>query len=432
MWALIIVSLIIIIVALAVEKKWYNAVVLFNGVWLVIYVLFQLQLFKTITLNEQTIAILMIQTVCFPLGAAAAMALQKKNRVLRLSGVERPRKRVAAYEIRGAVFWTLCAVTVLILLRDELPIMRMLLQGRSFQQIMWALGGKGTVEISGAVNVLLYLFIVHPMTGCISPICAVEFFSGKDKKRFAYFAVNVLIVMLAVVHHGGRNAMVQFALSYALCFFIMGKKLHMTKRMKRLVVIAAVAVMVLFGVVSSSRGIRQLWLSFYAYLIAALPLSTVYLDSKAVVPWTLGYTSFKGIAYPMMAVLNFLGLRSPQAYINSVAFKHFIEDHYFRIGDYSATGINSFLPAGLYWYVDGGYVLEIIGMFLYGFALRLVYQRYQRNADKRTLALLIMLRWALILSFMSLWFSSYHYAIGMLLLLFVIYGKSGKKIRMKL
>lgn len=421
MWSLIIVSLPIVLISFLIERKWYRPVVLFNGVWLIIFILFQLQLFRTIEIDDRTIGILLVQTIAFPIGSLLGYLASKKYHFVlstKLSG----KSDNSGHELRTWLFWSMCAITVFILIRDELRIIQMLLNGNSFMDIMRMSGGKVTVEISGAANVFAYMFIVHPMTGCISPICAVEFFS-QNKKKYYYLAANLVIVALAALHHGGRNAVFQFAICYLLGFFLMGRKIHFSKRVKRLMWVLLAAVVVTVILLSTSRGIKELGLSLYAYIIAPIPLCTIYLSTPVAAVRTWGFTAFKGFFYPLFSVLSFFGMEQPEAYRLSSLFRQYTENNYVRIGDYSATGINSFLPAGAFFYVDGGYLFEFFWMAVYGFVVQTIYQYCKKSSNKKETAIIIMLFDGMILSFASFCLSSYHYAIGMLILIFVLYQR---------
>ena len=63
-------------------------------------------------------------------------------------------------------------------------------------------------------------------------------------------------------------------------------------------------------------------------------------------------------------------------------------------------------------------------MIVYGMAVQLIYEKYKRTTDRMALALIVMLGYGLILSFTSFSFSSYNYAIGMLLVIFVLYKRN--------
>lgn len=418
---LIIISIAIVGLAYISDKRWFNPVILFNGTWLIIYALYQLQLFETYPLDDKTLAILLIQTIAFPFGTFLAYRYRAKYKIKRSSS-KRYNNDFSRFELREKVFWVLCAITIVVLIRDEITIISNLIHGSSFHDIMRMANGKITVEITGPVNVFLYLFIVHPITGCISPICATEFFSNSIKKYY-YLVANIVVVALSVAHHGGRNAMIIFALSYVLCFAMMGKKIHLSRRVKRIMFLLMLIIAILFVIVSSSRGIEKLGISVYAYIIAAVPLCGIYLSTPAAAIHTFGFFSFRGIFYPLMTVLNFFGIDSPTAYYNAVILKRYMEDNYVRIGEYHATGINSFLPAGAYFFVDWGFIGEFIGVMIYGFVVRMIYERYRRSNDKRGLAILLMFNYGLILSFTSFMFSSYNYAIGLLLVAFLLYKK---------
>ena len=422
MWSLLIASIPIVMISFFVEKKWYRPVVLFNGVWLIIFVLFLLQLFSTIEIDDRTIGILLVQTVAFPVGALLGSIYSKKYRIRSLINKNNTQEPFS-HELRDKLFWILCVITIVVLLKDELQIIIMLFRGSSYREIMRLAGGKNTVEISGAVNVFLYMFIVHPMIGCISPICAVEFFARKEKKYY-FLAVNLIIVALAAAHHGGRNAIIQFAFCYLICFFMMGRTIQIPKRVKRMMWILFAIVIFAFAFLSTSRGIQELGLSMYAYMIAPIPLCTIYLSTPVAAVRTWGFTSLKGFFYPLMSVLSVFGIEQPEAYKLSVIFRQYTEDNYMRIGDYSATGINSFLPAGAFFYIDGGYLFELFAMLLYGFAIQILYQKSKESYDKKNMALLLLFSVGLLFSFVSFQLSTYHYAIGMILICLFLYRKT--------
>lgn len=409
----------------AINRRYEHPLCLFNGIWAFILFLYLLQLFETIPLSGTTETIMWIMIICFALGSLSYTVLNQKRRKKSLREGTVSDGEVEKVTLNKPVFWTMCAITIAVLLRDEVEIIIKLLQGYSFLDVMRDAGGKQTVTISGSWNVFLYMFIVHPFSVCVHPICAIEYFA--DKKQWKYLTVDLIIVALNVAHHGGRNSIIVFAMCYVLTFTMMGKRVRLTKWQKKWIAALLAGMAIMIFAISGSRGIEQVWLSFYAYLITAIPLSTIYLEFPFVASnHTYGFFSFKGIFYPLNTIIEKLGLSFPQAYADSTTIARIIEDNYVRIGDYRATGTNAFLPAGAYFYVDGGVLFEILGMFLYGYVATYLFKRAQVYKDKRSLALYIMFGYALLLSFTRLYFTSYQHMLGLLYLTTFIYSGSRK------
>lgn len=409
-----------------INRRYDHPICLFCGLWAFILFLFSIQLFQTIPLSASTEAIMWTMILSFFFGSICHSTIRQYRRQSGPIRCEFAETDVDKVVLNVPVFWVLCCITIAVMLRDELQIILKLFNGYSFVDITQEAGGKITVAFSGSFDVFLYMFIVHPFSVCVHPICAIEYFS--DKKKWPYLAVDLVIVALNVVHHGGRNSIVVFVLCYMLAFTMLGKKVVLTKRQKKGIAILFVCAAILILVISGSRGIEDIWLSFYAYLICAIPLCTIYLGFPFVMTHTTyGFLSFKGIFYPLNTILGKLGLSLPTAYADSTVVYRIIEDNYVRIGDYRSTGTNAFIPAGAYFYIDDGIVFELICMFLYGAGATYLYDQARIRRDKKSVALYVMFGYALLLSFTRLYFSSYQHMIGLLYIALVVYRKPRRK-----
>jgi oligosaccharide repeat unit polymerase len=430
---LFITSLGVLLITLYIRRDWCHPIVLFFGVWTFVLFLYLLQAFRILAPTEEIIDVLAVMLVGFLLGALCypLVCSAKKRKIMHSRSGQKNQSRTLTSglhcvssnkQIREALFFVLCAISIVVMLVDQMQIIQNILGGASFSDIMRDAGGKATVEIKGTVQVVLYMFIVHPMTACVSPICAIEVLT-REKGRIEYFIVNLLIVLLAVFHHGGRNAIIVMVISYLVAYAILRKDcINISRKTKIIFCIGcALAVIAVFSL-SSSRGIQDIWLSFYAYFVADIPLGQQYLAaSHILVDPTMGFFSLQGLFYPLYSVLQYFGIQPSELYDMSTIMSNYIEANYLSIGDYSVTGSNAFLPAGAYPYVDGGYIFEFVFMFLYGYVSNYLYQN-QRGATGKKKALYVFWAYGLILSFCRLYFTSYSYFLGLLWILFALYG----------
>ena len=68
MWALIIMTVAISACVYYFTRRLDHPVFLFSVLWGFIYVLYQVELFSLTEVNENSLAILIVMTLCFPLG----------------------------------------------------------------------------------------------------------------------------------------------------------------------------------------------------------------------------------------------------------------------------------------------------------------------------------------------------------------------------
>ncbi|MCC8173663.1 MAG: oligosaccharide repeat unit polymerase [Odoribacter sp.] len=432
---LIFITAVLCIFAFYLHKKYEHPACLFLITWLFIFLLYNIQLFRINELSDQQFWILFIMVTGFFIGTIIYDAIigNKYHKHLEYAFSEdfegTNDNEQNATQLRELLFWCFCLISIVVMLVDQIQIIISLLGGSSFRDIMAAADGKHTVEYSGSVQVALYLFIVHPMSVCSIPICAVEFFR-RTEKRWRYIILNLVMVSLAVVHHGGRNSIIVFAICYLITFTLMGKKIQISKRVKK--IFAALICILGFFIISitASRGIEDTWLSFYAYFICCIPLSQIYLGYSFVAAnKTYGFFSLRGFFYPLYALLSKFGIGYPTDYTKAVTIANIVEDNYVSIGDYHSTGTNAFLPAGTYFYIDGGYFFEILGMIVYGFICAYTYRLQERTGEAKHTALYILIAYGLVLSFARLYFSSYHYALSLIYILFLFYKRPNRRKR---
>lgn len=168
------------------SRRIEHPVILFVGVWTIIFFFYILQVFRINELNGQMFILLLLMILSFAFGAGLYEIVQSRRNE-RLVKTKDLGPIVQGHSLREGVFFSLCAITILVMAIDEIEIIQRVLSGMSFEQIMREAEGKGTVEISGALRVALYLFIVHPMTAIASPVCAIEYFSKKRVVQFIWF-----------------------------------------------------------------------------------------------------------------------------------------------------------------------------------------------------------------------------------------------------
>ena len=267
---LIIISFTIVFFAIILtKKKIYHPVILFNGIWLIIFILYKMQLIEFIPISNKIILILLFMIVFFPIGVfiGERITINKKD----------CHQKQNSYSLRKKIFLFVCLLTIIKMFYDERDIIINVLSGLSFHTIMVQSAGKGTVLIKG-FSVVLYIFFIYPCMYFISPVCANVFFTEKGKNKIYYLLLNLVVVFLSVMHHGGRNSIFLFIISYGITYLMKKKKIYIKRKTKLLIFFGLAMAFLVINNVSNSRGINDIEKSFYAYFTCSIPLSELYLS----------------------------------------------------------------------------------------------------------------------------------------------------------
>ncbi len=420
MWLLFIIALSITISSYLLHKKFYHPVFLFGSIWTIVLFMAALNLFH-IDYSETVVAVIAVMLFAFPLGSMAYSTIRRKCGVIRLRGGIR---RDADYTLvpRKNIFFFLCAISAGILLSDEIEIILSILRGSSYHDIIVEAGGAQTVGISGLKG-LIYIFMVYPMVYASSPICAVEVVSG-SKDKGIYLISNIVLVILNAAHHGGRIGILFFIVAYVFAFLIYGKKLHITKKQKRLIISFVVVGFIAILWLTKSRGIEDIWESVYLYLVCGFPVFDGAITSSAFTSHTWGFLSLNGFIYPIMTLLRTLGFGVPETYMYTQSIRQFLEANWVYISEYG-HGVNSFLPAGGYWYIDGGYIGVFLGIFITGALCQKNYIEVIKRFNKRKCALYLMTITGVLFSFIKYYLTSYLFSLSLIYICF-LYKKTRK------
>ena len=365
-WVLIVVALFLAELAYVVKKVLWHPVVVFSAAWGVIFLLYQMDLYGYYALDGLSFTLFLIMLLAFATGSFLADAARRRRELGRpmKPAPDATAEGAKRFELRTTIFWITALASCVFLLSDAVNTLRQMLSDMTLYDI----AAHGDVnEGATGIMVLVNIFLVYPVTYAISPICAVEFVTGNPNK-YRYLLINIAVVLLSMLHHGGRYTIVFFVICYAFAFMVYGRQVHLSRRAKRLMLIVFTTLIAVFVYVSLSRGIDDLIESVYSYLVCSVPhmISRLAAAETGTAGSTYGLLSLNGFIAPFMVLLRGLGIihDSPVAYQTAQLILTKIEEVAW-IGSNVAT--NAFLPPAFYLYIDGGMAGVLIGMFAYGF-----------------------------------------------------------------
>lgn len=320
------------------------------------------------------------------------------------------------YSLRSKLFIILCFFAIAVLIAQDLIIIRNLITGLSFHDLA-RLGI--TTEAHSGIMAYVMIFVVYPVVTIASPVCSVEYFSGGRNKN-VFFLINVALVALSALDHGGRVQLFFMAVCYIFGACLYGKEFKLTQKQKIWVYLILISLGVLIIILSISRGIDDLWESVRLYLGGSIPHMEARLQqSDFSAEHTLGTLSLRGFIVPLMLILQFIGLASGNGHKYLLAEKLSVLIEQDTVIGSNGVRTNAFLPAPYYFYIDWGLIGVAIGTFVYAFILGRIYKNAKQMPSKKSYALYLLMIYGLIFSFIRFPFKTYQYAVGFVFLMFI-------------
>ena len=415
-WLLLIFIFVLFIILRLSKCEITNPVLLFIGVWGVVILMYFLQKEAYYSLSTEAFLVLLLWIILFPLG----YYLGVKNKITIRTGRSSQNYK-SEYSLINFFFWGASLISVGILIKNDMIIIRNLVSGLSFYDM--ARLGIATEQINGIMSFAM-IFVVYPFVTIASPICATEYFSNSQYKN-RYLLLNCILVMLSVLDHGGRVQLINMAVCYVVAALLYGKKIKLSKKQKRWICGLLCVIGSVILALSFSRGIDDLWESVKLYLGSCIPHMTVRMEQyEFASQHTYGFLSLRGFIVPVVLVAEFLGvITNPgKFYLLAEDISVMIEDDVY-IGATART--NAFLPASYYFYIDFGFWGVILGTIVYGAIVGYAYKKAKISQSKRSIAIYLLLLYGVVLSFIRFPFKTYQYAIGFLYLCLIYRRRKG-------
>ena len=401
-----------------VLKKWYNPVTVFSFMWAIIIFLYLLKILPYYDISAVTQCVLLLQMIGFAVGGIAG-SLSRTH--FRLSGTKLHERT----SLRIGFVYLMCAISILVLLGDTVEIIKSLQSGMSFDDI--AEEGLITENETTGMMVLVKIFIMFPTVHCIPAIAAAELFFGKSKHRWILTGFSAALSILYALQHGARYTLILLVAANVIAFAASGAQKGLSKKTRFLVALGcALAIWFAFWL-SASRGIDDIWLSLYRYFAGIPALMDKWIQTAAESDgFTYGATATWGITYPFVILLKGVGVISKTPSVLSAAYANIVgPETPVSIG--YGVGLNAHVGPAYAFFCDGGYVLVLLGMALYGYICGRTYRWAQEKSDTKSRAVFLFWISLVIYSFVRFPFTSYNFGMALLVIYFAYSGKRRTK-----
>lgn len=428
-----IICVLCIIISIIKERRLFSPLVVFSATWLVILLFSSWNLYGHIySARDRVYNWILLGIVFFALGYLGAMFLIGKKRVVLIYG----NKRLSAEKTipRYKLLYALCLITIVIFAKDFVIISRQILASFNLHSVQQLRTAEDVAIERNSIENALVLLIIEPFSAIIVAVTAVDFFLGnKDKRLLSY---TLVIMLLRIVSSGGRSIAIQFLLFLCIAYTVMcsreGKNLINRKRLlkqKRIMRIMLVLGIIFLALLTYSRAGKYAVKTIYADFAMQpymLDYWATYVEERNL--YGYGMASFNGFVHILTYLLkNILGIEFPMGIVNTVIDTITLTNtNWIMIGE--RTTANAYVTGFWFLYYDFRLVGIAVGMFLLGMVSQRIYYNAYRTFSQKAVCKYLFIVMLVFYTFCRFQLAFYRYAIGLLLIYFVVYKKadSGK------
>lgn len=405
-----IVITIVLILSIIITKTIIHPVSIFSLVWFIIMSLYQLNIGRLNQISSRTYFIIGSGVVSFALGYVISKYLINFKRIV--VGSFRKKNTIKTEEmLRYGLIQFLCISSIVVLLPEAINSVKILASGGSFEALRINYSsGKSALNI--AILMLYRNYIVKPFCYIIYPLCAIDFIKGERKKWL--FLSTLIIALLSTLYEGGRVQFVYLAIHFLLISKLAGLHVKIPKSVKRSIVVLLILMIGVVLYITASRGSETtLAQSLLVYISGCVPLLDSHLKAVGFHPdYTFGLVAISGFLKPFFALLENIGVPYP-IFLTNIQYVFEVEK---TVSIGKLFHMNAYVSVFYYFFYDGGFLGNIIGLFLYGALAWLIYRRASSLRGMLYYALLFQ---GLLFSMIRFQFTISHYCLAFIMAYFL-------------
>ncbi len=398
-----------------IEKKIFNPVSVFCGIWAVITFLSNLQLFGLYETSENTYFLILIGIISYILGVfISTFGIKWKKR-----NINGNNKNTINY----GVLYFLGIIALFFLLLQFSETIALLLQGYDMAHIRYLYTGDELNSLRTSVfRVTMNDSLCTPMVYLISVVVVVHIMKGNRDKKLIGLAFS--LVFLSVFNTAGRAILIWIVLYIVCGISVYGKNIRITAKMKKVLLVSVIIIGILFFSVTKSRLGEGYSILQQGYLYFATPIK--FLDTQiekinSVYNNVLGFgaASFYGFIYIILFFFRVLGLfNSYPEFFENIRYLSFsmLEDTVY-IGE--NVRMNAYATIFFQPYIDGRIIGIIIELALFGFIVGYAYRKAYLYKTDRWVIIYLLLFQKIVFSMVRFYFTQPSQAICIILAIII-------------
>lgn len=437
---LIITCILMALMGIRTEKFILNPLTVFFSVWFLIFFLTSFQLYNLNLASSDTYGLMLMGSISFAVGYyVIRMYSKRKKLILRYKHFSLGVSQLDSFVLRYNWVFIIGIFCLVVYLNDATTTIRYLLNGNMLNYIRALAQDSESVlnTQQSAIIVAAKTLIVSPFIMILQPLVAFDFWLGKRNKKL--LAMDIVLLFLRVITDGSRSNLIYFIMHFIVGFlFANSKKARKNngsrlenirqavskKRNKRIFFIVTVLGIVFLLWATMSRS-GQYASKYTYYYFTMEPYMFETWASRVDEAHLMGYglASTNGFTFVLFYLLKNLRVLSDYP-----TFWHSINtiigetQSIWMIISGSGSRANAYVSLFWYFYLDGGIIGIILGMFIYGGITASTFWTAVKNMSARTVCMFSFILQGLLMSFVRFPFANIYYTIAFVMI-FIFYKK---------
>lgn len=365
-YVMMIFLLIMIIISIYMEKKFWNPITLFSGIWLLTIFLANLKLYNMIDYSEKALWIISEGVIFFILGAWLSRFYWKRINIMKTVEREEFYNKKLLYIIVsiGLIMVTILSIKVFIQLKN----------GMRYTDIRKLYYSYGDGSLIGSEQLFtLFDWGTAAIIALIIPTVIIGIINKKISKLL--IVESILMIGLYIFSTSGRAPLFIIAIELILAVFINKKNLtSKVKKVLRIGIIIMLIAILCMTAIRASNNYNQKVNSFYAYFSLPLPYFSrliEYVDKQDIN--TYGVATAYG---PYLMVQKVVKLATGYKFSNAEELDEIVtkpQTYWVKIFDDSLDYYNAYSTAFYPFYLDFRQFGVAIFSLIYGFLVEKFY-----------------------------------------------------------
>lgn len=428
---LIIISCLVIIIFVAIKyRNIVHPLLIFNSIWLLIFILESFHLYGLYASEEKIYRYMFWGIMAFNIGYTLWAGFRRKYR-LRLFKYNIINDNIE-FEPRYEFLYILAIICIIYYMSSAINTITHLISGTSMGEIrkmVQAASGSNAYRASKILNSISVLIIV-PGSSVIQAVAAIDFWVGKRNKLLFYF--GIILAIISSISEGGRTSVVNFFIYMIIGYVlsnnylkqknILSKKIN--KKRRYIIIIFSIISILFISWFSISRTGQTLYKNLYLYFSMEPYMFNLWankVDSSRI----YGYTeaSLNGFSFMILYIIkNIFNVDFPAHWKSVYDIIRATDSQWQSITNIS-TQANAYVTTFWFFYLDGRFIGILIGMFTYGVYVAHVFIEAIKYPNPKKICIFAFIFQGLVYTFIRFPFSNIYYAIAYLMILLFAYRR---------
>lgn len=395
-----------------------NPITVFCGLWGFILLLYNLPSYDMYRASDESLLLIITGTGMFFFGALTSLIfyLKTSKTCNTIPSIESNTKT-----IQYNVLLVLNIIVFVFLVGFGSRVIILLLSGRNFSYIHKMYNVIDEEGILGAttINRSIVSWIVWPVMHASLATLAVFLQCENDNKNPLKKWCTIVILSnlgLFTLISGKRSFLAEIVMFFIAVYFMRGKKVNLSRKAKFGIVIGTIVLFWAFNYISVGRGSSSIARLFYVYLVGCIPHLSNKLQFTPVD--VVGLTSIYGFFHAPITLINALFHSQLLSSIRD-SMSQLVTYSQVRVPIGPGMTYNAFLTPFYYFYLDGGWVGNVLLSYLFGFVSMHVYHNYLKKRDLYSVAVYLLVFFSLYMSMVRIQYFQMRFALSFFYIYFI-------------